>query len=300
LRRARRRVAAAWAASAAVSRRHDDRAQGIRPLRLRALRLVKRLGPAERLLLRASHHGRSQHRHLRRALLTSDAALSHALAGVGQELFNATVLAIAVAMLAWHNIWMARHGRELAAEMKEVGAAVADGSRSLPAVAIVVAVAVLREGSEIVLFLYGLVIAGGLGPRSLVIGGFIGLLLGCGVSALTFLGLVRIPGRYLFGVTTFLITFLAAGLAAQSVVFLQQAGVVTALEGTVWDTSGILSDTSLFGRAAHAFRHTDQPSGMQLLVYIITLLVIFGLTKAFAPSQQVQSASPSQRRAAKT
>ena len=103
--------------------------------------------------------------------------ISSALAGIGQELFNAAVLAIAVVMLAWHNIWMARHGRELAAQMKEVGDAVAKGSRSLAAVAIVVAVAVLREGSEIVLFLYGLVIAGGSSTFGLVVGGFVGLLL---------------------------------------------------------------------------------------------------------------------------
>jgi high-affinity iron transporter len=208
--------------------------------------------------------------------------ISSALAGIGQELFNAAVLAIAVVMLAWHNIWMARHGRELAAQMKEVGGAVAKGSRSLAAVAIVVAVAVLREGSEIVLFLYGLVIAGGSSTFGLVVGGFVGLLLGCGVSALTFLGLIKIPGRYLFGVTTFLITFLAAGLAAQSVVFLQQAGIATALEGTVWDTSSILSDRSLLGRVLHTLiGYTDQPSGMQLLVYGLTLIMIFGLTKAF-------------------
>lgn len=210
--------------------------------------------------------------------------ISNALAGVGQELFNAGVLAIAVIMLAWHNIWMARHGRQLAAQMKEVGDAVAKGSRSLAAVAVVVAVAVLREGSEIVLFLYGLVLAGGSSTLGLVAGGLIGLLLGCAVTALTFLGLVKIPSRYLFRVTTILITFLAAGLAAQSVVFLQQAGVATALEGTVWDTSAILSDSSLFGRVLHTLiGYTDQPSGMQLLVYALTLTMIFGLTKAFGP-----------------
>jgi high-affinity iron transporter len=208
--------------------------------------------------------------------------MSNALVGIGQELFNASVLAIAVVMLAWHNIWMARHGRQLAAQMKEVGEEVAKGSRPLAAVAIVVAVAVLREGSEIVLFLYGLVIAGGSSTWGLVACGLIGLLLGCGVTALTFFGLVKIPGRYLFGVTTFLITFLAAGLAAQSVVFLQQEGVVTTLEGTVWDTSAILSDRSLLGRVLHTLiGYTDQPSGMQLLVYALTLIMIFGLTKAF-------------------
>src|SRR6185312_16755206 len=47
--------------------------------------------------------------------------LSQAFEGVGQELFNATILLIAVAMLTWHNVWMTRHGKELAAEFKAVG-----------------------------------------------------------------------------------------------------------------------------------------------------------------------------------
>ena len=49
--------------------------------------------------------------------------LSGALAGVGQEVFNETILALAVVMLAWHNIWMARHGGGLAAQTKEIGEA---------------------------------------------------------------------------------------------------------------------------------------------------------------------------------
>src|SRR3974390_2147875 len=51
-------------------------------------------------------------------------SLSNALEGMGQEIFSASVLGIAVIMLSWHNIWMARHGRELAAELKAAGHAV--------------------------------------------------------------------------------------------------------------------------------------------------------------------------------
>ena len=214
-------------------------------------------------------------------------ALSGALVGIGQELFNASILAIAVVMLAWHNIWMARHGRELAAQISEVGEAVAAGSRSLAALAVVVGIAVLREGSEIVLFLYSLTVAGGASMWEMLFGSIAGLLLGCAVSALTFFGLVNIPARYLFGITTTLITFLAAGLAAQSIVFLQQAGLVTAMEGTLWDTSAILSDSSLVGRVLHTLLgYTDQPSGMQVLAYAITLLVIFSLTRMLASTRQ--------------
>ena len=74
-------------------------------------------------------------------------ALASALNGVGQELFNASILSLAVCMLAWHNIWMASHGRQLAAEARQLGQEVRSGARSLFALAIVVAVAVMREGS---------------------------------------------------------------------------------------------------------------------------------------------------------
>src|ERR1044072_2049935 len=43
------------------------------------------------------------------------------LEGAGQELFNATILLIAVAMLTWHNVWMASHGRAMAQELKSAG-----------------------------------------------------------------------------------------------------------------------------------------------------------------------------------
>ena len=66
--------------------------------------------------------------------------------------------------------------------------------------------------------------------------------------------------------------------------FLQQAGVVTALGQTAWDTSGVLSDTSFFGRVLHTLLgYADQPSVMQVAVYLATLTTIFGLTKTMGP-----------------
>ena len=129
-------------------------------------------------------------------------AISEMFAGSGQELFNAAVLGIAVVMLTWHNVWMARHGRELAAEMRAAGEAVAAGRSSLAALAIVVGVAVLREGSEVVLFLYGILATDGSSGASVFLGGVIGVALGALVCALTYFGLLRIPGRYLFAATS--------------------------------------------------------------------------------------------------
>ena len=219
-------------------------------------------------------------------------ALSNLFAGMGQELFNAAILGVAVVMLTWHNVWMARHGKELAGELAAAGKAVVDGSKSLLALAVVVGVAVLREGSEVVLFLYG-VIAGGDTGWSVALGGFLGLALGSLVCVLTYLGLVRIPARTLFATTTVLIALLAAGMAAQAAAFLEKANWLTAMDNVVWDSGWLLSDASLLGKALHTLiGYTDQPTAMQLTVYLAVLLVTFVLMRFYgAPVKAVPSAA---------
>jgi high-affinity iron transporter len=200
--------------------------------------------------------------------------------GSGQELFNAAILLIAVGMLAWHNVWMASHGRAMAQEMRQVGEAVASGQKPLAALAIVCGVAVLREGSEVVLFLYGIAATGGTTGLGMLAGGALGLIAGAGVSALMYLGLLSIPARYLFSFTSGLITLLAAGLAAQAVAFLEQAGYIEMLTATVWNTSWLLSDASLLGRLLHTLiGYTDRPSGAQLVVYLLAVVIIVGLMR---------------------
>jgi high-affinity iron transporter len=213
-------------------------------------------------------------------------ALANAFAGIGQEVFNAAILLLAVAMLIWHNVWMASHGRELASQVKQVGAAVRSGDKSIFALAVVVAVAVMREGSEVALFLYGLVASSETSARDLLEGGALGIALGAGVTALTYFGLVTIPTRWLFRVTTVLIAFLAAGLASQAMVFLQQAGLITALGDTAWNTSAILSDTSLPGRVLHTLiGYADQPSQAQVVIYAVVLFGGYALSRLFTPAQ---------------
>ena len=210
-------------------------------------------------------------------------AISDAFAGAGQELFNASVLGTAVVMLTWHNVWMARHSREIVVHMYDVGAAVSAGTRPLAALGIVVGLAVLREGSEVVLFLYG-VIASGTSGASVLAGGLFGIIAGVAFSALTYYGLLAIPMRHVFAVTSLLIALLAAGMAAQAVHFLDAAGFITVLGRPTWDTSGFLPQDSLLGRVLHTLiGYTDRPTEMQLIVYVATLIVMTALMRIVRP-----------------
>ncbi|HWA02597.1 MAG TPA: FTR1 family protein [Rhizomicrobium sp.] len=195
--------------------------------------------------------------------------------GSGQEIFNASVLLLAVAMLAWHNVWMAGHGRQIARDMRAVGAQVAAGERALGALAVVVGVAVLREGSEVVLFLYGIASQPGTTMTEMLAGGALGIASGAAISALMYYGLLAIPAHRLFRVTAGLITLLAAGMAAQAVLFLQQAGYLQVLTATVWDTSWLLPEGSIPGRLLHTLvGYSDAPNGAQLAAYCGTIVAI--------------------------
>ena len=115
--------------------------------------------------------------------------------GTGQELFNAAILGVAVLMLGWHNIWMATHGREMAAQAKSMGQSVKSGEREMSALAILIALAVLREGSETALFLYGMTAGNGSDHVSMISGALFGLAGGIGTGWALYAGLARIPLR---------------------------------------------------------------------------------------------------------
>ena len=207
-------------------------------------------------------------------------ALSTAFSGVGQEVFNAAILLVAVFMLGIHITWMASHGRQMAQDMKAMGRSVVEGERSLLAMALVVAVAVLREGSEVVLFLFGIATATHEGATPMLLGGALGVLGGGIVSWVLYRGLVALPMRHLFKLTNGMIALLAAGMAGQAAAILVGADLLPSLGDQVWDTSAILRDDSMIGRALHALiGYADRPSGSQLVAFAATLAALVILSR---------------------
>jgi high-affinity iron transporter len=200
--------------------------------------------------------------------------IADTMSGMGQEWFNAAVLLAAVVMIGWHVVWMSRHGRELAMQMKSVGHAVSSGSRPLTALLVVVALAVVREGSEIVLFGYGL-FAGGSSIGSLVVGGVLGLLAGVAIGFAMYFGLLKIPMKHFFTATNGLLVLLAAGLASSAAGYLVQADALPTLVDVLWDSSWILGDDSLIGRTLHVLiGYTAQPTGIPMVFYVATIAVL--------------------------
>lgn len=207
-------------------------------------------------------------------------AISQAVAGVGQELFNAAILGSAALLIGWTVVWMKQHGREMAIKMSQTGKAVAAGDAPLHMLAVVVALAVLREGSEAVLFLYGVALSQPGDTMSMAAGGVLGLALGAGAGALLYFGLLRISPKHMFAITGLMLTLLAAGMASQAVGFLTAADLVPPLADPLWDSSGLLPQDSVVGRVLSIMvGYQDHPSGSQALAYAAVLVVIYASMK---------------------
>ena len=213
---------------------------------------------------------------------------SSEFSGNGQAILNAVILLSAVAMLTWHNVWMSSHGRELSAQVKGVGLDVRSGQRPLTALLVITMVAVMREGSEAVLFLWAIA-TGGEQSVNMLIGGLGGVVVGMLVGMLLYFGLLRIPARHFFSITSWLILLLASGLAAQAAGFLNQIGLLPALGYGVWNTSDILSQTSMVGQLLHILvGYIARPSGIQVVFYVGTLLTMLALMRAYGGNRGVQ------------
>ena len=196
------------------------------------------------------------------------------LGGVGQEVFQAVVLLTAVVMIGWHVTWMSSHGKEMVQQMQRVTDSVKAGSSSIAILLAVVALAVLREGSEVVLFLFGMA-AGGASKLGFVGGIPLGLAGGVAVGFALYFGLLRIPIRYFFSATNWMLVVLASGLAASAAGFLVQANLLPAWSNQLWDTSWLLSNRSIIGQAVHVLTgYEARPAGMQLVFWIGTFIVL--------------------------
>lgn len=197
----------------------------------------------------------------------------------GQAILNAVVLLVAVLMLTWHNVWMAGHAREMQAQIKQAGAAVHAGEQHLMALGIVTFVAVMREGSEAVLFLWAIV-AGGGQTGEMLTGGILGVAAGAACGWLLYKGLLKISVRHFFSTTRWILLLLASGLSAQAAGFLNQAGILPSLGNSLWNTSWLLEQTSLLGQLLHILvGYIARPSGIQLVFYAVTLGTILMLMK---------------------
>ncbi|ARP89945.1 FTR1 family iron permease [Bordetella genomosp. 9] len=208
------------------------------------------------------------------------------LSDEGQEWFQAGMALVACVLVVQMVVWMKRHGRTLKGEL-ESGARTSLQNDNWWGLLVLVMIAVAREGSETVVFLYGTVSAGAENSSGWMLalaglGGFV-------VALLTFwllqLGGRLITWRRFFRLTEILLLLLAGSLLVGGLDHLISLGVVPPLVDPVWDSSWLLDDSSGFGKVLADFAgYRAYPALVSVLAWVAYWVVVWALLSRVRPA----------------
>ena len=170
-----------------------------------------------------------------------------------QEWFQAGMSLAACGLVLQMVVWMRTHGRTLKGEL-QAGASASVEQGNWWGLLVLVMIAVAREGSETVVFLYGSVAAGqGADMALLALAGLAGFVVALFTFWVLQLGGRLVSWRAFFRVTEILLLLLAGALLMGGVDRLISLGVLPALVDPVWDSSGLLDDSSGIGKVLAVF-----------------------------------------------
>lgn len=205
---------------------------------------------------------------------------SEFLSGDAADYFQIGMVLIACVLIVQMVLWMKRHGRTLKRDMER---SLHESTRNGNAwgVAVLVALAIAREGSETVIFLYGL----GFGQSGHVShGDILAIVLGLGLAFLTFyilqLGGRIFSWRQFFRVTEIMLLLLGAGLLQTGVDKLIDKEILPLGISQVWNSSAILDDSSTVGSLVAALTgYRAHPALTNLIAYALYWLVVGWLVR---------------------
>lgn len=186
--------------------------------------------------------------------------------GEQQDYFQIGMMSIAAALIVQMVLWMRRHGRTLKHDL-EHGLTQQAHSKNWWGMVTLVALAIAREGSETVVFLYGMGAAqSGLQWLSFASSAAIGLAL----AFLTFYALQAgskyVSWRTFFRGSEALLLLLAAALVVNTLERMIGLGWLPPLFQPVWDSSAILDESTPMGGVVAAL--TGYRSHPALMVVI--------------------------------
>ena len=169
---------------------------------------------------------------------------------------------------------MQKHAKSLSGEFKELGNSIKQGKKPPIALLMVVALSVLREGAEIVLFSYGAYVSG-VDIANILMGISLGIFMGTALGFALYLGLLKVFGKYFFKVTTVILVLLACGVTSQAFGMWTSSGILSPIIEELWDSSEIISQASVFGQILNIFTgYIEKPSAIQIIAYLTNLIII--------------------------
>jgi high-affinity iron transporter len=205
-------------------------------------------------------------------------SIADSFGGLGDELFDASIILITAIIISWTVVWMQGYTKKIRKNLSKLSDNITAGAASKFMLVLVVAMAILREGAEIILFVYSISSTENIESSSYIIGLGLGGFAGVTVGTVIYLGLIKYASKYVFTISTILLTLIAAGLAAEAAGILTSSGIIEIYSDQLWNTSWFISDDSITGKILNiTIGYDSRPNGMQIVFYLATIILTAGM-----------------------
>jgi high-affinity iron transporter len=202
-----------------------------------------------------------------------------------EQVFEGVAMLLAATVVTWMLFWMRRTSANIRGELQAgIDRALTEGG--VWALSIVAFTAVIREGVETALFLFGQVTAAAdeeVGALSTLFGALVGLLIAIGIGYALYRGAQIINLRTFFRWTGIALIFIAAGLLSHAVHEFVEIGLITFGTSTAFDISSVLPHEgdgflATIGQLLRAmFGYSSSPEWITLITWLVYVVVVMYL-----------------------
>ncbi len=204
-----------------------------------------------------------------------------------EQLFEGGTMLLATAVVTWMLFWMRGQSRALRGHL-ETQLARALTSGGAWGLAVLAFSAVVREGIETSLFVFGQVTAvagpgtagaGATGGAAGVLSGtIVGLVVAAGIGYAIYRGSRRVNLRVFFNWTGIALVFIAAGLVSRAVHEFVEVGAIRIGTQVAFDARGVLSQDQTVGSFLRAvLGYSSQPEVVTVVVYLLYVVAVLAL-----------------------
>jgi high-affinity iron transporter len=207
-------------------------------------------------------------------------SISLSFGGLGDEILGASIVLLTAFLISWTVVWMQGYSHKIREDLSKLSNKIKAGAASKLMLVIVVSVTILREGAEIILFVYSISSVENITGNNYLLGLAIGAISGLAIGIIIYKGLMRYTGQYVFLVSTIWLTLIAAGLAAEAAGILTSSGIIEIYNDQLWNSSWLVSDQSAMGKILKVIIGYDaRPNGLQLIFYVSTIMLTVVMMK---------------------
>ena len=196
--------------------------------------------------------------------------IDQSFGGLGQEVANSITLFVTAIFVAMTVIWMNKNAFKTKSEISKLSQDISNGNKTKISLIFAITMLVLREGSEIAIFISSYISIKEYSLLEITFASFGGFAFAILISILIYSGIASFMQKYIFKVTNVLMCIIVANMMSKSAMYLSAANIIPDSE-PIWLLSQSTDPAIIIKTLSNITGFISGPTLIEFSVFAITL-----------------------------